>query len=175
MNFGHDSLTKAFHPLPLQTVRGADGISINCMGHPSRSFLTEIHARFTSHFWRQFQNALSTKESFSSPHHPQTDGQSERTIQTCSDMLRACALTMSGAWSDHLHLAEFAYNNCYHASIGMAPKEALYGNRCRTLICWVTVLQEWDQYSVVYLSQVEVSEVFDRVRCLSTLRGGVSV
>ena len=50
---------------------------------------------------------------FEYPYHPQTDGQSERTIQTLEDMLRACALDHSGSWDHNLALVEFAYNNSY--------------------------------------------------------------
>ncbi|GAU39806.1 hypothetical protein TSUD_219810 [Trifolium subterraneum] len=67
------------------------------------------------------------------------DGKSKRTIQTLEDMLRACVLEDGGNWSKHLHLVEFAYNNSYHASIGMAPYEALYGRKCRTPLCWTEV------------------------------------
>ncbi|KAA0056708.1 pol protein [Cucumis melo var. makuwa] len=42
----------------------------------------------------------------------------------------------SGSWDSHLHLMEFAYNNSYQATIGMAPFEALYGKCCRSLVCW---------------------------------------
>ena len=59
--------------------------------------------------------------------HPQTDGQSERTIQVLEDMLRACVIDFGARWNQHLPLLEFAYNNNYHSSIGMAPYEALYG------------------------------------------------
>lgn len=59
--------------------------------------------------------------------HSQTDGQAERTIQTLEDRLRACAIDFSGNWDEHLPLIEFAYNNSYQASIGMAPYETLYG------------------------------------------------
>ena len=51
-------------------------------------------------------------------------------------MLRVCVLDFNGSWIDHLTLVEFAYNNSYQASIGMAPYEALYGRRCRSPICW---------------------------------------
>lgn len=51
-------------------------------------------------------------------------------------MLRSCALELQGSWDKHLPLAEFAYNNSYHASIQMAPYEALYGRRCRSPLCW---------------------------------------
>ncbi|KAL0452067.1 UNVERIFIED_CONTAM: Retrovirus-related Pol polyprotein from transposon [Sesamum latifolium] len=50
----------------------------------------------------------------------QTDGQSERTIQTLEDMMRACVIEFRGNWDDHLPLIEFAYNNSFHSSIGMA-------------------------------------------------------
>ena len=53
--------------------------------------------------------------------HPQTNGQSERTIQTLEDMLQACVLDLKGSWEEHLPLVEFAYNNSYQASIQMAP------------------------------------------------------
>jgi len=56
-----------------------------------------------------------------------TDGETERTIQTLEDMLQACALDFKSAWDEQLALIEFSYNNSYHASIGMAPYEALYG------------------------------------------------
>ncbi|KAL0562098.1 hypothetical protein IC582_002548 [Cucumis melo] len=52
------------------------------------------------------------------------------------DMLRACALEFPGSWDSHLHLMEFAYNNSYQATIGMAPFEALYGKCCRSPVCW---------------------------------------
>jgi hypothetical protein len=51
-------------------------------------------------------------------------------------MLRVYILEEGGDWSKYLPLAEFAYNNSYHASIGMAPYEALYGRKCRTPVCW---------------------------------------
>ena len=64
------------------------------------------------------------------------DGQTERTIQSLEDLLRACVLDQGGSWDSHLPLIEFTYNNSFHASIGMAPYEALYGRRCRTPLCW---------------------------------------
>ncbi|GJU34293.1 putative reverse transcriptase domain-containing protein [Tanacetum coccineum] len=63
-------------------------------------------------------------------------GQSERTIQTLEDMLRACALEWTGSWDEYLCLVEFAYNNSWHASIKAAPFELLYGRKCRAPICW---------------------------------------
>ncbi|GJX12982.1 putative reverse transcriptase domain-containing protein [Tanacetum coccineum] len=63
----------------------------------------------------------------STTYHPETDGQSERTIQTLEDMLRACVIDFRKGWDKKLPLVEFPYNNSYHASIKAAPFEALYG------------------------------------------------
>ena len=75
----------------------------------------------------------------STAYHPQTDGQSERTIQTLEDMLRACVIDFGNAWDTHLPLIEFSYNNSYHTSIKAAPFEALYGRKCRSPVCWAEV------------------------------------
>ncbi|GKA62091.1 putative reverse transcriptase domain-containing protein [Tanacetum coccineum] len=72
----------------------------------------------------------------STAYHPQTDGQSERTIQTLEDMLRACVIDFWKGWDRHLPLVEFSYNNSYHTSIKAAPFEALYGRKCRSPVCW---------------------------------------
>nr|GFC21520.1 putative reverse transcriptase domain-containing protein [Tanacetum cinerariifolium] len=65
--------------------------------------------------------------------------QSERTIQTLEDMLRACAIDFGQGWVNHLPLFEFSYNNSYHASIKAALFEALYGRKCRSPVCWTEV------------------------------------
>ena len=80
---------------------------------------------------------MGTQLKLSSAYHPQTDGQTERTIQSLEDLLRACVLEQEGGWDQFLPLIEFTYNNSFHSSIGMAPYEALYGRRCRTPLCWV--------------------------------------
>ncbi|GJT54844.1 putative reverse transcriptase domain-containing protein [Tanacetum coccineum] len=61
----------------------------------------------------------------STAYHPETDGQSERTIQTLEDMLRACMLDFGKNWDRHLLLVEFSYNNSYHTSIKATPFKAL--------------------------------------------------
>ena len=82
---------------------------------------------------------MGTRLMMSIAFHPQTDGQSEMTIQTLEDMLRARVLDLKGCWEGHLPLVEFAYNNSYQASIQMAPYEALYGRPCRSPVCWTEV------------------------------------
>nr|GEU41156.1 reverse transcriptase domain-containing protein [Tanacetum cinerariifolium] len=69
----------------------------------------------------------------------QTDGQSERTIQTLEDMLRAYVIDFRKGWDRHLSLVEFLYNNNYHTSIKAALFKALYGRKCRLPICWAEV------------------------------------
>nr|GFB14435.1 putative reverse transcriptase domain-containing protein [Tanacetum cinerariifolium] len=86
-----------------------------------------------------FQKAMGTRLDMSMAYHPKTDGQSERTIQTLEDMLRACVIDFGNGWERHLPLVEFSYNNSYHASIKAAPFEALYGRKCRSPVCWAEV------------------------------------
>ena len=91
--------------------------------------------RFTSRFWPSLRTALGTRLHFSTTFHSQMDDQSERTIQTLEDMLRACVIQFKGSWDTHLELMEFTYNNIYLASIEMASFKALYGRKCRTPVC----------------------------------------
>nr|GEZ60049.1 reverse transcriptase domain-containing protein [Tanacetum cinerariifolium] len=89
------------------------------------SIICDHDGRFTSNFWRSFQKALGTDLSMSTVYHSKTNGQSEMTIQTLEDMLRAYVIDFRKGCVKHLILAEFSYNNCYHASIKAAPHEAL--------------------------------------------------
>ncbi|GJZ58401.1 putative reverse transcriptase domain-containing protein [Tanacetum coccineum] len=54
-------------------------------------------------------------------------------------MLRAFVIDFEKGWERHLLLVEFSYNNSYHASIKATPFEALYGRKCRSLVCWAKV------------------------------------
>ncbi|GJV55527.1 putative reverse transcriptase domain-containing protein [Tanacetum coccineum] len=103
------------------------------------SIILDRDSRFTSRFWQSMQEALGTRLDMSTAYHPQTDGQSERTIQTLEDMLRACVLDFKGSWDVHLSLAEFSYNNSYHSSVRCTLFEALYGRKCRSPIIWAEV------------------------------------
>src|ERR1043166_295006 len=137
-----DRLTKSAHFIP---VRGdykmekymrlyVDEI-VSKHGVPL-SIISDRDRKFTFTFWKYLHEALGTQLNLSTAYHPQTDGQSERTIQTLEDMLRACAIDFGGNWDVHLPLVEFSYNNSYHSSIKCAPFEALYGRECRTPLCW---------------------------------------
>nr|GEY60056.1 putative reverse transcriptase domain-containing protein [Tanacetum cinerariifolium] len=80
-----------------------------------------------------------TQLDMSTAYHPETDGQSERTIQTLEDMLRACAIDFGKGWKNHLPLVKFSYTNGYHASIKAAPFEILYDRNYRSPVCWAEV------------------------------------
>ncbi|GJS53802.1 putative reverse transcriptase domain-containing protein [Tanacetum coccineum] len=102
----------------------------------SISIISDRDSLFTSRFWQSMQKALGTRLDMSTAYHPQTDGQSKRTIHTLEDMLRAYVLDFEGSWDVHLLLVEFSYNNSYHSSVRCAPFEALYGRKFRSLIMW---------------------------------------
>ena len=137
-----DRLTKSSHFLPVNVKDSLEKLAqlhedeiVRLHGFPI-SIVSNRDPRFTSRFWPSLKTALGTRLHFSTAFHPQTDGQSERTIQTLKDMMRACVMEFKGSWYTHLALMEFAYNNSYQAGIDMAPFEALYGRKCRTPVCW---------------------------------------
>ncbi|GJR16531.1 putative nucleotidyltransferase, ribonuclease H [Tanacetum coccineum] len=137
-----DRLTKSAHFLPIRKDYPVSKIAemfqqeiVRLHGTPS-AIVSDRDPRFTSRFWKGLQKAWGTRLKFSTAFHPETDGQSERTIQTLEDMLRSCALEWAGNWDDYICLVEFAYNNSWHASIKCAPFEMLYGRKCRAPICW---------------------------------------
>jgi hypothetical protein len=108
---------------------------------------------------------LGSKLNFSTAYHPQTDGQSERTIQTLEDMLRACVIDLGGSWDDHLPLIEFSYNNSYHASLKAAPFEALYGRQCRTPVCWSEVGEvQLSGPDIVIETTEKISQIRERLK-----------
>ncbi|GJW49102.1 putative reverse transcriptase domain-containing protein [Tanacetum coccineum] len=112
-----DRLTKSAHFLPIRENDPLDKLArlylnriVARHGIPV-SIICDRDGRFTSNFWKSFQKALGTDISMSTAYHPETDGQSERTIQTLEDMLRACVIDFGKGWVKHLPLAEFSYNN----------------------------------------------------------------
>ncbi|GKF55770.1 putative reverse transcriptase domain-containing protein [Tanacetum coccineum] len=127
-----DRLTKSTHFLAIRKDYKIERLA--------RLYINEIVARhgmpvsiisdrdnyFTSIFWQSLQKALGTRLDLSTAYHPETDVQSERTIQTLKDMLRACAIDFGDNWDTHPPLVEFSYNNSYHTSVKYAPFEALY-------------------------------------------------
>ncbi|XP_042019055.1 uncharacterized protein LOC121766889, partial [Salvia splendens] len=114
-----DRLTKSAHFVPVRATYGSDQLAkvyvreiIRLHGVPA-TITSDRDAKFTSRFWTSLQSELGTKLNFSTAFHPQTDGQSERTIQALEDMLRAVVLDRGVGWEEVLPLVEFAYNNSY--------------------------------------------------------------
>nr|GEV78409.1 putative reverse transcriptase domain-containing protein [Tanacetum cinerariifolium] len=133
-----DRLTKSAHFIPNLETESMDTLTwlyikeiISRHGVP-KSIISDRDSHFTSRLWKSLQNALGTQLDMSTTYHPETDGQSERTIQTLEDMLRACAIDFGKGWEKHLPLLEFSYNNSYHASIKATLFEALYVQKCRS-------------------------------------------
>ncbi|GKE27669.1 putative reverse transcriptase domain-containing protein [Tanacetum coccineum] len=140
-----DRLTKSAHFIPIKATNSMETLTrlyikeiVSRHGVPI-SIISDRDSHFTSRFWQSMQSALGTQLDMSMTYHPETDGQSERTIQTLEDMLRACVIDFRKGWERHLPLVEFSYNNSYHASIKAAPFEALYGRKCRSPVCWAEV------------------------------------
>nr|GFC30190.1 putative reverse transcriptase domain-containing protein [Tanacetum cinerariifolium] len=128
-----DRLTKSAHFLPMREDDTLEKLTrqylkevVSRHGVPV-SIISDRDERFTLHFWKSLNKALGTRLDMSTAYHPETDGQSERTIQIFEDMLRACVLDFGKVWDKHLPLVEFLYNNSYHTSIKAAPFKALYG------------------------------------------------
>ncbi|KAI3827955.1 hypothetical protein L1987_02044 [Smallanthus sonchifolius] len=140
-----DRLTKSTHFLPIKEIDKLEKLAriylkevVSRHGVPI-SIISDRDSRFTSRFWQSLQTALGARLDTSIAYHPQTDGQSERTIQTLEDMLRACVIDFGNGWDAHLPLVEFSYNNSYHTSIKATSFEALYERKCRSLISWIEV------------------------------------
>ncbi|GJZ76012.1 putative reverse transcriptase domain-containing protein [Tanacetum coccineum] len=74
------------------------------------SIISDRDSHFTSRFWRSLQKALGMNLDMSTAYHPQTDGQSERTIQTLKDMLRACVIDFGSSWDRYLPFEAFYAN-----------------------------------------------------------------
>ncbi|GJY99147.1 putative reverse transcriptase domain-containing protein [Tanacetum coccineum] len=140
-----DRLTKSAHFIPTKETYSMETLTrLYIKEIVSRhgvliSIISDRDSHFTSRFWQSVPNALGTQLDMSTAYHPKTDEQSERTIQTLEDMLRACIIDFGKGWERHLPLVEFSYNNSYHASIKAAPFEALYGRKCRSPVCWAEV------------------------------------
>ncbi|GKC83210.1 putative reverse transcriptase domain-containing protein [Tanacetum coccineum] len=130
---------KAEHQKPSGLLQQLEILETVCRHDVPISIISDRDSHFTSRFWKSLQKSLGTSLDLSIAYHPQKDGQSERTIQTLKDMLRACVIHFGSSWDLHLPLVKYSYNNSYHASIKAAPYEALYGRKSRSLVCWSEV------------------------------------
>ncbi|GJT14152.1 putative reverse transcriptase domain-containing protein [Tanacetum coccineum] len=114
---------------------------------------------------QSLHKALGTQLDMSIVYHPQTDGQSERTIKTLEDMLRACVLEFGKSWDRHLPLVELSYNISYHISIKAALFEALYGHKCRSPICWAKVGDsQLTGPEIIYKTTEKIIQIKNRIQ-----------
>ncbi|GJV94911.1 putative reverse transcriptase domain-containing protein [Tanacetum coccineum] len=175
---GHDTiwvimnrLTKSAHFLPVREDYKMDRLArlylneiVTRHGVPI-SIISDRDSQFTSRFWQSTQEALGTRLDLSTPYHPQTDGQSERSIQTLEDMLRVRVLDFGGSWDVHLLLIEFSYDNSYHSSVRCAPFEALYSRKCRSPILWAEVGEgQLIRPALVQETTEKISQIKDRLK-----------
>nr|GEU42440.1 putative reverse transcriptase domain-containing protein [Tanacetum cinerariifolium] len=143
-----DRLTKFAHFLPMRKDYKMDRLArlylnkiVARHGMPIL-IISDRGSRFISRFWQSMQEALETRLDMSMTYHPQTDGQSERTIQTLEDMLRA-----------------------YHFIVRCAPFEALYGRKCRSPIMWADVGEgQLIGHELVKESTEKISQIKDRLK-----------
>nr|GEV49928.1 putative reverse transcriptase domain-containing protein [Tanacetum cinerariifolium] len=175
---GHDSiwvivdwLTKSVHFLlireeyPLEKFAKLYINEIVSMHGVPLSIISDRDGQFRSCFWRLLQKALGTQLDMSTAYHPQTNGHSERMIQTLEDMLRACVIDLGGSWDIHLPMVEFSYNNSYHTSIKCAPFEALYGRKCRSPLCWLeTGDRQLTRLDIIQETIDKIMEIKERLK-----------
>lgn len=128
-----DRKTSMVHLIPITTKTTATELAelylwevVRLHGFPV-SIVSDRDTKFTSAFWRELHRIVGTKLLMSTSFHPQTDGASERAIQTISKMLRSMVEPSQNDWVDWLPMVEFAMNSCVSASTGFAPFELNYG------------------------------------------------
>ncbi|GJZ35721.1 reverse transcriptase domain-containing protein [Tanacetum coccineum] len=166
-----DRLTKSAHFLPMKETDLTEKLTRLYMkeivarhGIPV-SIISDRDSHFTSRVWKSLHKALGTQLDLSTAYHPQTDSQSERTIQTLEDMLRACVIDFGNGWDRHLPLVEFSYNNSYHTSIKAAPFEALYGRKCRSPVCWAKVGEaQLTRLEIIHETTEKIFKIRDRMQ-----------
>ncbi|GJY01865.1 putative reverse transcriptase domain-containing protein, partial [Tanacetum coccineum] len=138
----YDALSRKEHNKPLRVRALVMTIGLNL---PMQILNAQLKARKEENYGTEDLCGMikkldpRTQLDMSTAYHPQTDGQSERTIQTLKDMLRAYVIDFGKCWDRHLPLVEFSHNNSYHTSIKAASFEAPYGRKCQSLICWAEV------------------------------------
>ncbi|GJY44988.1 putative reverse transcriptase domain-containing protein [Tanacetum coccineum] len=158
-----DRLNKFAYFLPIKETDSMEKFTqlylkeIICRNKVPISIVSDRDSRFTSEFWMSLQRALGTRLDMCTAYHPQTDGQSKRTIQTLEDMLRACVIDFGSSWDRQFPLVKFSYNNSYHSSIKAAPFEALYGRKCRSPICWSEKCFS-DESLVIPLDEIQLDD-----------------
>ena len=128
-----DRLTKMAHFIPTSTRATAEDLAQLHLNHVwklhgvPRVHNTDRGPLFTAEYTRRFFKGLGIDQRFSTPYHPQTQGQVENLNKWMETYIRMFCNKQQNNWADLLPTAEFAYNNHLHPSIGMTPFRANYG------------------------------------------------
>ena len=132
-----DRLTKMAHLVPttesLTAHQFADLTMHNVVrlhGMPEE-MVSDRGPQFNNLFWGSVCDLLGIKRAMSSAYHPQSDGQTERTIRTLTEMLRSYVRPDQTDWDRWLPWVEFAYNNAWHESVQSTPFYLNYGEHPR--------------------------------------------
>ena len=96
-----------------------------------RVVISDRGPQFTALFWKEIMSVMQTKVAIAASHHPQTDGQSERTIQTLLRLIRTYATQNQKSWELHLPMFEVALNSVVHSATGLSPHQVLFGQQAR--------------------------------------------
>ena len=83
--------------------------------------------QFTSRLWQALLKSMGARSALAASHHPQTDGQTERAIQTILRLLRVFISESEGRWRTLLPLLQYAINDAYCEAIKATPFRLLYG------------------------------------------------
>jgi len=128
-----DRLTKMVHFFPCTIKTSAPELAhlfldniFRLHGIPE-SIISDRDPRFVSKFWRELCVLIGTKQNLSSPYHPETDGQTERTNRIIEEMLRHFVAPHQKDWNKHLATCEFAINNAVQDNTGYSPFQLTYG------------------------------------------------
>ena len=128
-----DRLSKLAHFIPTVDTATAEDVARLFIGNifvqhgMPRRIVSDRDTRFTGSFWASMCEIWGCERQMSTAYHPQTDGQTERVNRTLEDMLRHWCSPDQDDWDQYLKLAEFAYNNAYHESIGDTPFMLTFG------------------------------------------------
>ena len=126
-------LTSLVHLVPINTTARASDLAwlylrdvVRLHGLAS-SIVSDRDPKFTSKFWTELHRLLGGKLLMSTAFHPQTDGVTERAIQTVSQVLRSVVKPDQSDWAERLPMVEFAINSSVSATTGFSPFELNYG------------------------------------------------
>jgi hypothetical protein len=151
-----DKLTKLVTFIPTRTDMDTVETAKKFFNHWYRWFglpkkvISDMDGRFISRFWKELFRLTKTRLAMYTSHHPQTDGQTEKTNRTLEEMLRHCINYQQNNWDDMLPALEHAYNSSVHATTGLAPFTMTFGQIPRNM---ADILSEPSSTSVESVSE----------------------